>query len=55
VLLAQKTISDPNPNFILSVEANTQYILSGYLFGVPLSKFTVTVDGKWDPPQNSTF
>ena len=55
VLLAQKIINDPNPNFILSVEANTQYILAGYLFGVPLSKFTISVDGKWDPPQNSTF
>lgn len=55
VLLAQKIINDPNPNFILSVDENKQYILSGYLFGVPLSKFTITVDGKWDPPQNGTF
>jgi len=39
----------------LLVESNTQYILSGYLFKQAPSSFSITVDSKWNAPQNGTF
>jgi hypothetical protein len=54
-LIGTRRIEDPDPNSILNVEANTQYIYSGYLFKPQSAGFTVTVDGKWNPPQTSPF
>ena len=55
VLLGRRIIIDPDPNSILSVSANTQYIYSGYLFKPQSAGFTVTVDGTWNPPQTTPF
>jgi hypothetical protein len=48
-----QTNRDNSPSLL--VEGNTQYILSGYLFKQAPSSFGITVDSKWNTPQNSTF
>ncbi|MEN0055489.1 MAG: hypothetical protein AAGC65_17565 [Mucilaginibacter sp.] len=52
VVIGQTKLDD-SPG--LSVEANTQYVLSGNLFKQSPSNFSITVDSKWNTPQNSNF
>jgi hypothetical protein len=47
--------TNPDDSQSLSISENTQYILSGYLFKQAPSSFGITVDSKWNTPQNSTF